>query len=91
MATLIVMLTTVLYAVCVALWASFLLLLAYKTGLVEWMQVNGGKYMSQMAHCNFCMSWWLCVIMTVFLFTFTEDIHCVCVPFLATPIARMMV
>ena len=42
----------------VALVAAFIILLAKKLGGVEWLQVHGDKYMSQLASCDFCMSFW---------------------------------
>ena len=43
------------YSVAFALWVAFVLLLAYKVGIVEWMQVHGNELVSKMAHCDFCM------------------------------------
>jgi len=44
--------------VLVALAAAFLLLLATKVGIIEWMQTHGDKYISKMADCYFCLSFW---------------------------------
>lgn len=79
-----------LYAVMVGLWATFILLLAYKVGFVEWMQVHGCNIISKMAHCDFCMSWWLCLILSLIVLGFSGDLHILVVPFLATPIARRL-
>jgi hypothetical protein len=81
---------TLVYAVMVGLWVSFLLLLAYKIGIVEWLQVHGGDFISKMAHCDFCMSWWLSVLVTLIIFCFLGDSSLISVPFLATPIARRL-
>lgn len=74
----------------VACMVTFLLLLAHKVGLVEYLQVHGDKIMSKMAQCDFCMSWWLSVIMMVAVVWVTADIHLMIIPFLSTPIARRM-
>lgn len=85
-----IMFWTIVYAVMVALWVAFLLLLAYKVGIVEWMQVHGGKFISKMAQCDFCMSWWLSVIITLVFLGLTGDVELLVVPFLSTPIARRL-
>lgn len=77
-----------LYATMIALWVAFLLMLAYKLGIVEWLQINGNNFFSKMAHCDFCMSWWLSLIVTILILGFTGDLHLLVVPFIATPIAR---
>lgn len=86
----VIMFWIIVYAVMVALWVAFLLLLAYKVGLIEWMQVHGWKLISQMAQCDFCMSWWLSVIITLVVLCFTGDVMLLVVPFLSTPIARRL-
>lgn len=78
------------YATMIALWVAFLLMLAYKLGIVEWLQINGNKFLSEMAHCDFCMSWWLCLIVTLLIMCFTCNLHLLVVPFIATPIARKL-
>jgi hypothetical protein len=74
----------------VACMVTFLLLLAHKVGLVEYLQVHGDKITSKMAQCDFCMSFWLSVIMMVAVVWVTADIHLMIIPLLSTPIARRM-
>jgi hypothetical protein len=74
----------------VACMVTFLLLLAHKVGLVEYLQVHGDKITSKMAQCDFCMSWWLAVIMMVAVVWVTADTHLMIIPLLSTPIARRM-
>ena len=71
-----------------SLFAAFLLLLAYKVGLVEWLQVHGSDKISKMAHCDFCMSWWLCVLMTIIVLSVMPEVYLLAVPFIATPMTR---
>ena len=42
----------------VSLVSAFIILLAKKVGIIEWMQVHGDKFISQMASCDFCLSFW---------------------------------
>ena len=80
----------ILTAILVALYATFILLLCYKLGIVEWLQVHGNSFVSKLAHCDFCMSWWLCLLITIVILGFTGDLHLLCVPIIATPIARRL-
>lgn len=79
------------YAFMVAFAAAFLLLLCYKWGVVEWLQVHGSDKVSKMAHCDFCMSWWLCVILSAFLIGASGDAMLLIVPVLATPLTRRLI
>lgn len=80
----------IMCATIVGLWAAFILLLSYKLGVIEWMQVHGCKLISEMAHCNFCLSWWVCLILSIVALCFVGDLHIIAVPFIATPIARIL-
>lgn len=71
--------------------AAFLLLLAYKWDIVERMQVEGNEFVSKMAHCDFCMSWWLSVILTGIIMACLNDWRFFPVPFVSTPIARRLI
>ena len=42
----------------VSLVSAFIILLAMKVGIIEWMQVHGDKFISELAKCNFCLSFW---------------------------------
>lgn len=44
--------------VLVSLVAAYIILLAMKLGIIEWLQIHGDKYISEMAKCHFCMSFW---------------------------------
>ena len=46
--------------VLVALVGAFIILLAMKLGIIEWMQIHGDAFISEMAKCNFCLSFWTC-------------------------------
>ena len=72
----------------VGLLAAWLLLFAYKTGIVEHLQVHGNKLVAEMAHCDFCMCWWLSVAVSVVFLVVTMDFLCFGIPFLSTPLAR---
>ena len=76
--------------VLVALLAPFLLALAYKWGGIEWVQVHGNAFFSRMFNCNFCLSWWTGVALSVLLALVLWDAHCLLIPFVSTSITRKL-
>ena len=74
--------------VLVALMASFLVLLLTKWGVVEWLQVHGDELLSKMASCSFCLSFWMCLLLTLVVVLGTDNALYMSVPFFATPITR---
>ena len=85
------MIEVLVMTVCVALFAAWVLLLLTKWGVVEWLQVHGDDLVSRAASCSFCMSWLVCVALCVVALLADGDIRWAVVPFMATPITRMMV
>lgn len=77
-------------SVLVACAASYVLTLLKKWGFVEWLQINGNDFFSRMAWCDFCLSWWLCCIITFALFLWSHDLWLAVVPFCSTPITRRL-
>lgn len=75
--------------VLIALAATFVIILTEKLGGVEWLQVHGNKLVAQMASCDFCLSWWVCVILTAAFVAVMGDYTMVVAPFFATPITRV--
>lgn len=70
--------------------AAFILTLAMKWGVVEYVQVHGNAFFSKMFHCNFCLSWWMSVIVSLIWFLISGDFYVLFVPFTSTMIARFM-
>lgn len=90
------MLKLIEYSILVALVTCFIILLAYKTGIIEWVQVHGSKLFAELFNCEFCMSFWISIILTSLLLvfiTFTtgnfEPIYLL-IPILSTPITRFL-
>lgn len=80
----------VLFAVITAFIATFFLLLAYKWGVIEWLQVHGNEFVSQLANCTFCLSWWTCLAVSLIFIIESRDLSLLIVPVVATPITRKM-
>lgn len=74
----------------VALIAAFIILLLKKLGVVEYMQVNGNKIVSELFSCDFCMSFWGSVIICFFITCTTNDLRTMLLPFVTTPITRFL-
>lgn len=75
----------------VACAAAFMVLLAKKWGIAEWMQVHGDRILSELFSCDLCMSFWASVMISFALLYMTEDLTVLMVPVFSTPITRMMV
>lgn len=79
-----------LWAIITAFVATFFLLLAYKWGAIEWLQVHGNAFVSQLANCTFCLSWWVCLAVSLIFIIESRDWSLFIVPVVATPITRKM-
>ena len=76
--------------VLVALLAAWVLLLFLKWGIIEWLQVHGSDLVSKAANCFFCMSWWMCVVLSIIAAVVLGEWSVLAVPFFATPITRRL-
>lgn len=84
------MINFVCYIVIIALLAAFFVQLGKKWRVVEWVQVHGNKFFSEMFHCDFCLSFWACAVLSAVAFVFTGDALLLAVPFCATMLARIL-
>lgn len=80
-----------LMTVIAATLSAYLLILAAKWKVVEWMQVKGWKWLSDLANCDFCLSWWLNVIVCLVAAVVTGDTMWIAVPFFATMLTRKLI
>lgn len=79
------------FSMIVALMAAFVVLLVKKWGIAEFWQVHGNDFVSRLFSCDFCMSWWVCVIMAVVGSVVFNNMALLPAAVLATPIARYLV
>jgi hypothetical protein len=78
--------------ILLALYASFIILLITKFGWREKVQIYGPKLISDMFNCDFCISFWTCVVLSVILFTFVDrDWIVLSYPIFASPIVRRLI
>ena len=78
-------------AVFVALLAAMMVLLVKKWGIAEWMQIHGDKFLSSLFSCDLCMSFWAAMCFAVVLCCYMDSPEWIFLPFLTTPITRMLV
>lgn len=78
------------YTVIVALVAAFGVLLLRKWGVIEYMQVHGSDFIAKLAQCDFCLSWWACVVFAIMLALFTGNAMFLLIPICSTPITRFL-
>lgn len=78
-------------AIIIALVACWVILFMRKIGLIEWVQVHSKiKLIADLFSCNFCLCWWICVIIAIFFaITLKEPVLLLC-PFCSTPVARFL-
>lgn len=77
------------WAVVVGLLGSWLLTLADKWGVREWLQVHApNEFLYELFMCNFCCSWWVGVIISLFLLVVTGQCEMLAVPLISTTITR---
>lgn len=76
--------------ILIALASAFVLTLAYKWGVIEWMQVHGDKIISQMANCDFCLSFWSNVIVCMMVMLVVDDVTIGLAPLFSTMITRKL-
>lgn len=79
-----------LLVIVVSLISAFAITLLRKWGFVEWGQVHGNDFFAKMFSCDFCLSWWVGVIVSLFAFILTADALCIVVPFCSTPLTRKL-
>lgn len=84
------MIVFVIQIIVIAMFASFVLTLANKWGIIEYVQINGNDFFSQMFNCYFCLSWWTCVVIAITWFLNTGDYFVLLTPFCSTNLTRKL-
>lgn len=70
--------------------AAYTLVLLSKWGVIEWLQVHGCKFVSDLASCQFCLSWWLCVLFALVGCVFAPSAVWLLATFVGTMICRCL-
>lgn len=80
-----------IYIILVALLAAFVDLFLKKIEVVKWVRENGNAFFSDMFNCDFCFSWWTCVVTCLTISIITGDWHFMFIPPFSTPITRLLI
>ena len=84
------MINFVMTVAVIALVASWIILLIGKNGLMEYLQIYSPKLISEMFSCDFCLSWWVGVALSVCFAIATGDWILLLCPFCTTPLTRIL-
>lgn len=80
-------------AMIIACIAAFVVTLLHKWGAVEYMQIHAYNFpevVNKLFSCDFCLSWWVSVIISiVFAISMSYLLVLLC-PFIATPVAKFI-
>lgn len=77
--------------VLVALASAFIILLAMKLGIIEWMQTHGDVFISEMAKCYFCLSFWVCTALWIGLACYFDNALLIFGGTLSCPLTRCLI
>lgn len=69
---------------------SWVVILLRKLGVLEILQVQGNKFISKLASCDFCLNWWLSWAFALPIGLLTGDVWWFGVPFFSTTIGRWL-
>lgn len=70
--------------------AAYALILLAKWGVVEWLQVRGGRLVSELASCDFCLSWWACLFFGFVGYAVNGGLDWVAAAFVSTLVCRIL-
>lgn len=76
------------YTIMIALVAAFVLSLLRKWGFIEWIQVHGNNFFANMFSCNFCLSFWFGLVLSILCVFISGDLTLLLVPVCSTTITR---
>ena len=79
----------VCWVAVISLMDAFLLGLAVKWKILEWLQVHApNDFFGKLFNCKFCCSWWVSVLISLTLCVATGQLEFLAVPFCSTVITR---
>lgn len=77
-------------AIMIAAVSAFVILLIGKIGLRNWLIAITPKLISQLFDCDFCLSFWLSVILASILAIIWNEPLLLIIPIVSTPITRIL-
>ena len=70
--------------------AAWLIMLAKKWRIIEWLQTRGNTFFNELWSCDYCLSWWCSVVIAATAAAVTGDGHLLLVPFFSTMVSRRL-
>lgn len=83
--------TLLLALIYIALAAAFVILLIGKLGIRDNIIAKAPKLISQLFDCDFCLSFWVSLILAVILAIFFREMNILFIPIISTPITRILI
>ena len=84
------MIEFVFLTLIIALFATFVILLTERVGIREKVQIRAPKLMSELFSCDFCLSFWVCLITSLVISAFSNIDIVLLTAIAATPITRKL-
>lgn len=79
------------HVIIIALISAFVILFITKVGLRDFVIERSPKLISEMFNCDFCLSFWTNVFMTIIVISYTGFLPFMAVPIVAAPITRILI
>lgn len=76
--------------ILIALVAAWMILFLIKIRVIEYIQIHACELLAKMASCEFCLSWWLCVVIAIITAIVNNDFYIIFYAVPATPICRKL-
>lgn len=77
--------------VIISLLACWAILTLGKTGVREYVVVHASRLVSEMFGCDFCLSWWTCLLFSAIFSITTGDASLLLCAFCAAPLTRHII
>lgn len=84
------MINFIISVALIALVASWTILFMTKTGAREYIEVHAPRLVAEMFSCDFCLAWWLGVILSAALAIGIGEWIYLCCPFFSTTLTRRL-
>lgn len=79
------------FAIVIALSSAFIILLSHKIGLIEYLVNIPNKFISKLVQCNFCLSFWIALFISIIIIVLTKDLKYIFIPIISSPISRLVI
>ena len=82
------MIIFIVYTFIIAMASCWVILFMTKVGFREYMQVHAPEILSKLFSCDFCLSWWVCLFLSIIASIAAGTPYILLCSFCATPLTR---